>query len=110
MYQTWDEVVEGSLVYVKQDNSAFFRTAVGWSKIILEESEPTFPADDPSVPEELEGEDYKEISDTVPVLPSITPRIPSLRLVALNVPMTGDMIGIRGADLQCHRQAQEMSL
>ncbi|XP_040187279.1 collagen alpha-1(XVIII) chain-like isoform X2 [Rana temporaria] len=112
LYQAWDEVVEGSLVYVKQDGSAFFRTAVGWSKIILEESEPAFPADDPSVPEDLVDADNKEILDILPVLPipSITPRIPSLRLVALNVPLSGDMIGIRGADLQCHRQAQEMAL
>uniref|UniRef100_A0A8C3BP16 Collagenase NC10/endostatin domain-containing protein n=1 Tax=Cairina moschata TaxID=8855 RepID=A0A8C3BP16_CAIMO len=33
-----------------------------------------------------------------------------LRLVALNVPLSGDMSGIRGADLQCYRQSQEARL
>ncbi|KAM6334215.1 collagen alpha-1(XV) chain-like [Alca torda] len=45
------------------------------------------------------------------VLPTtIAPRIPSLRLAALNVPLAGDMSGIRGADLQCYRQSQEAQL
>uniref|UniRef100_A0A8C4XJN1 Collagenase NC10/endostatin domain-containing protein n=1 Tax=Falco tinnunculus TaxID=100819 RepID=A0A8C4XJN1_FALTI len=36
--------------------------------------------------------------------------LPQLRLAALNVPLTGDMSGIRGADLQCYRQSQEAQL
>lgn len=35
---------------------------------------------------------------------------PQLRLAALNVPLAGDMSGIRGADLQCYRQSQEARL
>lgn len=35
---------------------------------------------------------------------------PQLRLAALNVPLTGDMSGLRGADLQCYRQSQEAQL
>lgn len=38
------------------------------------------------------------------------PLCPQLRLVALNVPLSGDMSGIRGADLQCYRQSQEARL
>ncbi|XP_063819603.1 collagen alpha-1(XV) chain-like [Pseudophryne corroboree] len=110
MFQTWEEVAEGSFVYVKEPSSAFFRTNVGWSKIVLEQSDPIFSADDPSVPEELTDGDYEDLGDNMSVLPSISPRIPSLRLIALNVPLSGDMNGIRGADLQCHRQAQEMFL
>uniref|UniRef100_H3AP77 Collagenase NC10/endostatin domain-containing protein n=1 Tax=Latimeria chalumnae TaxID=7897 RepID=H3AP77_LATCH len=33
-----------------------------------------------------------------------------LKLVALNVPLSGNMHGVRGADLQCHRQAREVGL
>ncbi|ETE68671.1 Collagen alpha-1(VIII) chain, partial [Ophiophagus hannah] len=33
-----------------------------------------------------------------------------LRLVALSFPLTGNMRGISGVDLQCHRQAQEANL
>ncbi|CAJ0935960.1 unnamed protein product [Ranitomeya imitator] len=110
MSQAWEEVAEGSLVYVKVPSSAFFRTNVGWSKIMLEESEPIFSADDPLLSEEVIEEDSDNHDDIVAVLPSISPRIPSLRLIALNIPLSGDMTGIRGADLQCYRQAQEMSL
>uniref|UniRef100_A0A8C9MZ23 Collagenase NC10/endostatin domain-containing protein n=1 Tax=Serinus canaria TaxID=9135 RepID=A0A8C9MZ23_SERCA len=41
---------------------------------------------------------------------SIPPCHPQLRLAALNVPLWGDMSGIRGADLQCYRQSQEAGL
>lgn len=41
---------------------------------------------------------------------SIPPCHPQLRLAALNVPLSGDMSGIRGADLQCYRQSQEAGL
>lgn len=42
--------------------------------------------------------------------PCHPPLCPQLRLVALNVPLSGDMSGIRGADLQCYRQSQEAGL
>lgn len=43
--------------------------------------------------------------------PSLPPAMPpQLRLAALNVPLAGDMSGIRGADLQCYRQSQEARL
>lgn len=38
------------------------------------------------------------------------PLSPQLRLAALNAPLSGDMSGIRGADLQCYRQSQEARL
>uniref|UniRef100_A0A8C6JEQ7 Uncharacterized protein n=1 Tax=Melopsittacus undulatus TaxID=13146 RepID=A0A8C6JEQ7_MELUD len=38
------------------------------------------------------------------------PALPQLRMAALNVPLTGDMSGLRGADLQCYRQSQEAQL
>lgn len=41
---------------------------------------------------------------------STLPCHPQLRLAALNVPLSGDMSGIRGADLQCYRQSQEAGL
>lgn len=51
MSQAWEDVAEGSLAYVKEQSSAFFRTDAGWSKIMLEHSDPIFPNDDPSLPE-----------------------------------------------------------
>ncbi|KAM4622279.1 uncharacterized protein O3C94_020098 [Discoglossus pictus] len=110
MLRGWEEVTEGSLVYVKEESSAFFRTNVGWSKIMLEVSGSLLPADDPSVSEDYMDEESEDPDEITAVPPSISARIPSLRLVALNVPLSGDMSGIRGADLQCYRQALEISL
>ncbi|KAM8945840.1 uncharacterized protein RCH25_049182 [Pelodytes ibericus] len=108
MFQSWDEISEGSMAYVIEENGAFFRTNIGWSKILLQDS---FPADEPFIPEDFTDEEYQDADEVVMrVTPSIKPRMHSLRLVALNIPLSGNMNGIRGADLQCHRQAQEMSL
>ncbi|XP_010584017.1 PREDICTED: collagen alpha-1(XVIII) chain-like [Haliaeetus leucocephalus] len=68
-----------------------------------------------SLVQKEEGQGLPQILPT-----TIAPRIPSpprcpasrpqLRLAALNVPLAGDMSGIRGADLQCYRQSQEARL
>ncbi|KAM7081881.1 uncharacterized protein J5F26_014590 [Ciconia maguari] len=100
----------------------------------LEDSESVFAGDDPSASTpryqeakqvQMRGPDtgppalapmdslvQKEEGQGLPqMLPTtIAPRIPSLRLAALNVPLAGDMSGIRGADLQCYRQSQEARL
>uniref|UniRef100_A0A452IG91 Collagenase NC10/endostatin domain-containing protein n=1 Tax=Gopherus agassizii TaxID=38772 RepID=A0A452IG91_9SAUR len=57
----------------------------------------------------------KDNSDSLASLPPphlslFTPLISQLRLVALNFPLAGDMNGLSGADLQCHRQSQEAQL
>ncbi|OXB63680.1 hypothetical protein ASZ78_008995 [Callipepla squamata] len=88
MLKSGSAVPEGSLVYVREGNNAFLRTPRGWSRLLLEDSESLFVGDDPS---------------------ASTPQY-QLRLVALNVPLSGDMSGIRGADLQCYRQSQEARL
>ncbi|XP_009992518.1 PREDICTED: LOW QUALITY PROTEIN: collagen alpha-1(XV) chain-like [Chaetura pelagica] len=131
MLKSGSSVPEGSLVYVREGSSAFLRTPTGWSRLLLEDSESLFAGDDPSAstsqyqevkqvqtrgpdtrtpaPAPMDSLIQKEEGQGLPqILPTtIAPRIPSLRLVALNVPLTGDMSGIRGADLQCHRQSQE---
>ncbi|XP_060111231.1 collagen alpha-1(XV) chain-like [Heteronotia binoei] len=139
MFKSASSIPEGSLVYVSEGSGAFFRTPKGWSKIMLEDSDYLFAADDPSVPTERNQERLKqrdqvtipttashvtplirsaarlvqrnEVRATTEIAPTtISKRIPSLRLVALNIPLNGNMNGIRGADLQCHRQAQEAQL
>ncbi|KAL8175961.1 UNVERIFIED_CONTAM: hypothetical protein K2H54_016039 [Gekko kuhli] len=132
MFKSTSSIPEGSLVYVSEGSEAFFRTPKGWSKIMLEDSDSLFAADDPSVPTERNQEHLKqrdqgttpattsrvtslvqkdEARATTQIAPtSISKRIPSLRLVALNVPLTGNMNGMRGADLQCFQQAQEAQL
>ncbi|XP_064329740.1 collagen alpha-1(XVIII) chain-like [Phalacrocorax carbo] len=134
MLKSGRAVPEGSLVYVREGSSAFLRTPTGWSRLLLEDSESLFASDDPSAstPRYQEGKQVqtrgpetvlpvlaptdslvqKEEGQGLPqLLPTtIAPRIPSLRLAALNVPLAGDMSGIRGADLQCYRQSQEAQL
>uniref|UniRef100_A0A8C8SAT2 Uncharacterized protein n=1 Tax=Pelusios castaneus TaxID=367368 RepID=A0A8C8SAT2_9SAUR len=111
MFKTSSSIPEGSLVYVSDENSAFIRTPKGWSKLLLEDSESILAGDDPSVSTDHQ-QVQKEGSRAAPgILPTrITPRVPSLRLVALNFPLPGNMNGISGADLQCYRQAQEAQL
>lgn len=111
MFKSSSSVPEGSLVYVRDENSAFIRTPRGWSKLLLEDSDSVLAGDDPSVSTEHHQVPKEGSQAATGILPtSITPRVPSLRLVALNFPLSGDMNGLSGADLQCHRQSQEAQL
>ncbi|XP_067397368.1 collagen alpha-1(XV) chain-like isoform X2 [Emydura macquarii macquarii] len=111
MFKSGAAVPEGSLVYVSDGNSAFIRTQKGWSKLLLEDSDSILAGDDPSVPTDHPQVRKEGSRAGAGILPtSITPRVPSLRLVALNFPLHGDMNGLSGADLQCHRQAREAQL
>ncbi|XP_050790723.1 collagen alpha-1(XV) chain-like isoform X4 [Gopherus flavomarginatus] len=111
MFKSSSSVPEGSLVYVRDGNSAFIRTPRGWSKLLLEDSDSILAGDDPSVSTEHRQVPKEESQAATGILPtSIIPRVPSLRLVALNFPLPGDMNGLSGADLQCHRQSQEAQL
>ncbi|XP_029429031.1 collagen alpha-1(XVIII) chain-like isoform X3 [Rhinatrema bivittatum] len=102
---------EGSLVYLREENTVFIRTSLGWSKVLLEDLGPVFPGDDPSVSGEDREDENTHLTARTESLPSgILQRVPSLRLVALNVALPGAMAGIRGADLQCFRQSQEAAL
>uniref|UniRef100_K7F390 Collagen alpha-1(XVIII) chain-like n=1 Tax=Pelodiscus sinensis TaxID=13735 RepID=K7F390_PELSI len=102
MFKSSSSVPEGSLVYVRDENSAFIRTPRGWSKLLLEDSDSVLAGDDPSVSTEHHQRDP-------PPCP-LTPRLSQLRLVALNFPLPGNMNGLSGADLQCYRQSREAQL
>nr|XP_028559906.1 collagen alpha-1(XV) chain-like [Podarcis muralis] len=111
MFKSASSIPEGSLVYVSEGNEAFFRTPKGWSRLLLEDSESLLVGDDPSVStdrNQVQNDKSQATVQTVP--PSIPQRIPSLRLVALNIPLTGSMNGIGGVDLRCYRQSQEAKL
>ncbi|XP_030396797.1 collagen alpha-1(II) chain-like isoform X2 [Gopherus evgoodei] len=111
MFKSSSSVPEGSLVYVRDGNSAFIRTPRGFSKLLLEDSDSMLAGDDPSVSTEHRQVPKEGNQAATGILPtSIIPRVPSLRLVALNFPLAGDMNGLSGADLQCHRQSQEAQL
>ncbi|XP_042326997.1 collagen alpha-1(XV) chain-like isoform X2 [Sceloporus undulatus] len=111
MFKSASSVPEGSLVYVSEESEAFFRTPKGWSKLLLEDSETYLAGDDPSVSTERNQAQSDESQAAVQSAPTkISHRIPSIRLVALNTPLTGAMNGIAGIDLQCYRQSQEAKL
>ncbi|XP_061444267.1 collagen alpha-1(XVIII) chain-like isoform X2 [Rhineura floridana] len=111
MIKSTSSIPEGSLVYVSKENEAFFRTPKGWSRLLLEDSDTSFVGDDPLVSTERNQVQKSENKATIQIVPtSIPQRIPSLRLAALNVPLTGDMNGIGGVDLQCYRQSQQAKL
>ncbi|XP_075767433.1 uncharacterized protein LOC102455445 isoform X2 [Pelodiscus sinensis] len=111
MFKSSSSVPEGSLVYVRDENSAFIRTPRGWSKLLLEDSDSVLAGDDPSVSTEHHQAGKEESQAATGTLStSIPPRVPSLRLVALNFPLPGNMNGLSGADLQCYRQSREAQL
>ncbi|XP_063156753.1 collagen alpha-1(XV) chain-like isoform X2 [Candoia aspera] len=111
MLKSTSSIPEGSLVYITEGAEAFFKTPKGWSKLLMEDSESLFAADDPLVPTEKNQVQLDESHVRIRITPtSISQRVPALHLVALNVPLTGDMKGISGADLQCYQQAQEAKL
>ncbi|XP_038610536.1 collagen alpha-1(XVIII) chain-like isoform X1 [Tachyglossus aculeatus] len=99
-------VGEGTLAYVSGGGGgAFIRTDIGWRRLRLEDPDPALASDDPS-----ETQRSKGLPTSWPSPTGRPQRFPSLRLVALNAPLPGHLGGLRGADLQCHRQAQEAGL
>uniref|UniRef100_A0A8C3V139 Uncharacterized protein n=1 Tax=Catharus ustulatus TaxID=91951 RepID=A0A8C3V139_CATUS len=102
MVKASSAVPEGSLVYVREGSNAFLRTPTGWSRLLVPGAMGI-----PSPSQHRQGltPSRKGGAET-----SIPPCHPQLRLAALNVPLSGDMSGIRGADLQCYRQSQEAGL
>ncbi|XP_067869561.1 collagen alpha-1(XVIII) chain-like isoform X2 [Heterodontus francisci] len=89
-------VPEGSLVYVMEGSKVFIRLLNGWSKLCLEDFFPGIASDDPAA--------------SVKVTDVSLNQGPALHMVALNAPLTGEMAGIRGADLLCFQQAQQAGL
>ncbi|XP_062813992.1 collagen alpha-1(XV) chain isoform X2 [Anolis carolinensis] len=111
MFKSASSIPEGSLVYVSEGNEAFFRTPKGWSKLLVDDSEMALVGDDPSVSTERNQAPRDERQTAIQSAPiKMSNRIPSLHLVALNTPLTGDMNGIAGVDLQCYQQSQEAKL
>ncbi|XP_072886104.1 collagen alpha-1(XV) chain-like isoform X2 [Hemitrygon akajei] len=99
MHKATFSVPEGSLGYVADRGDLYIRVYKGWRKLQLGDLIPA-PADDPF-----------QAANTHPApntFPTIRDHKPGLHLVALNTPLSGNMQGIRGADLQCFQQAQAM--
>uniref|UniRef100_A0A8C4RSI8 Uncharacterized protein n=1 Tax=Erpetoichthys calabaricus TaxID=27687 RepID=A0A8C4RSI8_ERPCA len=83
---------EGTLIYITDKSELYIRVRQGWRKVQLGDLIP-ITGDSPPLPGS-------------PVLV----RDIYLHLVALNAPLSGDMMGIRGADNQCFQQARAMGL
>uniref|UniRef100_UPI00398EEDCC collagen alpha-1(XV) chain-like isoform X2 n=1 Tax=Pristiophorus japonicus TaxID=55135 RepID=UPI00398EEDCC len=99
MHKTTYSMSEGSLGYVTDRGDLYIRVYNGWRKLQLGDLIPA-PADDP----------FHSIN-SIPApnsFPKIIDQKPALHLVALNTPLSGNMRGIRGADLQCFQQARAM--
>ncbi|XP_053116743.1 collagen alpha-1(XV) chain-like isoform X7 [Hemicordylus capensis] len=107
MFKASSSVPEGSLVYISEGSEAFFRTPKGWSRLLLEDPEPLFMGDDPLV---LKKKNQEGSATTQNIPTSNSQKLRSIYLVALNIPLTGHMNGIRGADLQCYQQSKEKNL
>uniref|UniRef100_A0A8C3MRA4 Uncharacterized protein n=1 Tax=Geospiza parvula TaxID=87175 RepID=A0A8C3MRA4_GEOPR len=126
MVKASSAVPEGSLVYVREGSNAFLRTPAGWSRLLTlpTTTAPRIPSvrnawpqggdEQPDMGRGAQGTPSPGQGLTPPGMEgtetSIPPCHPQLRLAALNVPLWGDMSGIRGADLQCYRQSQEAGL
>ncbi|XP_062922988.1 collagen alpha-1(XV) chain-like isoform X2 [Mobula hypostoma] len=99
MHKATFSVPEGTLGYVADRNDLYIRVYKGWRKLQLGDLIPA-PADDP-----FQAASTYSAPNT---FPAINDHKPGLHLVALNTPLSGNMQGIRGADLQCFQQAQAM--
>ncbi|XP_069776729.1 collagen alpha-1(XV) chain-like isoform X2 [Narcine bancroftii] len=99
MHKATFSMSEGSLGYVADRSDLYIRVYNGWRKLQLGDLIPA-PADDP-----FQSMNTYSAPNT---FPTINDQKPSLHLVALNTPLSGNMRGIRGADLQCFQQAQAM--
>ncbi|XP_067888322.1 collagen alpha-1(XV) chain-like isoform X2 [Heterodontus francisci] len=99
MHKSTYSVSEGSLGYVTDSGDLYIRVYNGWRKLQLGDLIPA-PADDPF-------NSVNSISATNS-FPKINDQKPALHLVALNMPLSGNMRGIRGADLHCFQQARAM--
>uniref|UniRef100_A0A7M4E475 Collagenase NC10/endostatin domain-containing protein n=1 Tax=Crocodylus porosus TaxID=8502 RepID=A0A7M4E475_CROPO len=100
MFKSSSSVPEGSLVYIKESNSMFIRTSKGWSKLLVLSLIPC-----------ITNQAGIKVLLKIPFpLLTVAPLLSQLRMIALNFPLSGDMNGIRGADLQCYRQSQEAQL
>uniref|UniRef100_A0A8C4XEI3 Collagenase NC10/endostatin domain-containing protein n=2 Tax=Erpetoichthys calabaricus TaxID=27687 RepID=A0A8C4XEI3_ERPCA len=100
------------MVYIKQEGSVFVRIADGWQQLKLErvfKDPDTIPESFLSSAKPLTKPDLKPVP-TPETSPPVVAHTHGLRLVALNAPLSGDMSGIRGADLQCYLQAREARL
>ncbi|XP_067837000.1 collagen alpha-1(XV) chain-like isoform X2 [Heptranchias perlo] len=99
MHKTTYSLSEGSLGYVTDRGDLYIRVYNGWRQLKLGDLIPA-PADDPfHLVNSISGPNS---------FPKINDQKPALHLVALNTPLSGNMRGIRGADLQCFQQARAM--
>ncbi|XP_049809823.1 collagen alpha-1(XV) chain-like [Schistocerca nitens] len=91
----------GTLAYVMDEQALLVRVAAGWQYVALGSlmAVSTQPPPTTTTTE-------RPSTRTLPIEAFNVVNEPSLRLAALNEPLSGDMHGIRGADNACYRQAR----
>lgn len=103
MLQKAHLVIEGTFIYLRESGEFFLRVRDGWKKLQLGELIP-IPADSPPPPA-LSSNLYQPQPPLNPILSANYER-PVLHLVALNMPVAGDI----RADFQCFQQARAAGL
>ncbi|CAJ0570989.1 unnamed protein product, partial [Mesorhabditis spiculigera] len=112
---------EGSLAFVTSSQQLFIRVTNGWREVMLGQYHPILEArpstetppietqkqpmaEEPRVQNPVRNSYYYDHQ-----LPAGHPQEKErvLHLIALNQPMSGRMSGLRGADLQCYKEARQ---
>ncbi|KPI91743.1 Collagen alpha-1(XV) chain [Papilio xuthus] len=119
VFQTTEEMMRlastspvGALAYVAEEQALFVKVNSGWQYVLLgslvTQSAPSPPA--PTTPTHLLPAaslvHLPILTNLVENSPPATSLGPTLRLAALNEPLSGDMHGVRRADYACYRQAR----
>ncbi|CAK1586369.1 unnamed protein product [Parnassius mnemosyne] len=120
VFQTTEEMMRltsnspvGALAYVIEEQALFVKVNSGWQYVLLgslvTQSAPATSTPAPATPPMPAASlvHIPQISNLVENSPSLGP---SLRLAALNEPLSGNMHGVRRADYACYRQARRAGL
>ncbi|XP_046637403.1 collagen alpha-1(XV) chain-like isoform X3 [Daphnia pulicaria] len=99
----------GTIAYLNEEESILLRVRKGWQYISMGKFVPLpTPTTTTTIPPPttLKKSAPSAAENMIPKIP----RVPGLRLVALNEPLTGNMGGIQRVDYACYRQARQAGL
>ncbi|CAK1550587.1 unnamed protein product [Leptosia nina] len=106
----------GALAFVTEEQALLIKVNSGWQYVslgsLVTQSAPVTTTHTPVTPPMPAGSlvQVGQISNFVDNSPPLAPVGPSLRLAALNDPLSGNMNGVRRADYACYRQARRSGL
>ncbi|XP_038223261.1 collagen alpha-1(XV) chain-like isoform X3 [Zerene cesonia] len=105
----------GALAYVMEEQALFVKVNSGWQYVLLgslvtQAPLTTTQAPMPTPMPAASLVHVPHLSNFVDNSPPIATNGPTLKLAALNEPLSGDMHGVRRADYACYRQARRAGL